>query len=44
VSPREPFVEVIDVLTPRSGRLMLDRAALKKIGFTVVTIGTGDRV
>ncbi|RSH93112.1 UDP-glucose 6-dehydrogenase 1 [Saitozyma podzolica] len=26
------------------GRLMLDRAALKKIGFTVITIGTGDRV
>lgn len=26
------------------GRLMLDRAALQKIGFKVVTIGTGDRV
>lgn len=26
------------------GRLMLDRKKLQKIGFTVVTIGTGDRV
>ena len=26
------------------GRLMLDRKALQKIGFSVVTIGTGDRV
>lgn len=26
------------------GRLMLDRAALTKIGFKVITIGTGDRV
>ena len=27
-----------------SGRLMLDRKKLKEIGFTVVTIGTGDRI
>lgn len=26
------------------GRLMLDRKKLKDIGFTVITIGTGDRV
>lgn len=32
------------VLTPRSGRLILDRKALQAIGFKVVTIGTGERL
>ena len=27
-----------------SGRLMLDRKMLQSIGFSVITIGTGDRV
>jgi len=32
------------ILIRLSGRLMLDRKKLQNIGFSVVTIGTGDRV